>query len=98
MITVLAFFVFSSSHDEIRYKIPPYITASTANTATYCIKRAIVFHTISYIPDSEVTHPSQPGSHQHSISGIFAAKISPTHTMIYRIEILIMERKTFIYF
>jgi len=46
MIIVLAFFVFSSSPEDMRYIIPPYITANTANTATYCMRSAMTFQTI----------------------------------------------------
>jgi hypothetical protein len=47
MIMLFAFFVFSSSPLDIRYIIPPIITAITAITAIYWINRAIIFPSIS---------------------------------------------------
>jgi hypothetical protein len=47
IITLFAFFVFSSSPLEMRYIIPPIITAITAITAIYLISSAIMFHRIS---------------------------------------------------
>jgi hypothetical protein len=47
IIILFAFFIFSSSQLEIRYIIPPNITAITAITATYLISKAITFQSIS---------------------------------------------------
>jgi len=91
IIIVRAFLVFSSSPEDIKYIIPPYITASTANTATYWIKSAITLQIIPYIPSSDGV-PSQPGSHPHSIFGISAPKSTAGISVT-----IIMQRKNFIY-
>ena len=71
MITFFAFLVFSSSHEERRYNIPQYISASTAITAVYCMTDAINFHIISKLAPS-----LQPGKPQQSTGG--AAKVGLT--------------------
>jgi hypothetical protein len=68
IIIFFAFFVFSSSPLEIRYIIPPNITAITAITATYLISNVIIFPSISYIHDHTAAL-EQPGKPQHSTSG-----------------------------
>ena len=72
IITFFAFFIFSSSPDERRYNIPPYISASTAKTATYCITVAIRFHITSNVTVLlDVLHQGS-----HSQFGLGAAKAS----------------------
>lgn len=69
IIMLFAFLVFSSSPLDMRYIIPPIITAITAITAIYWISKAIIFPIISYTQAPDADALEHPGNPPHSTSG-----------------------------
>jgi len=61
IIQLLAFFTFSSSPPDIKYKIPLPIRAITAITATYCINSDIKLHHtfVTTLPVHILSHGNQ---------------------------------------
>jgi hypothetical protein len=75
IITLFAFFAFSSSHAETRYIIPQSITVRTARTDIYCIIRLMKFHNTPYILSKLLSLLEHPGSPPQLMSG--AAENTP---------------------